>query len=111
MDVNVLGSFHTFLAFLNLLDAGNKHADSSGSKGWMQSQFITTSSHTGTCRSEDIGYEYHASKAALIHLTMMLATGFAKYGIRANSIALGLFMTEMTEVVHPYLVASGAIKM
>jgi NAD(P)-dependent dehydrogenase (short-subunit alcohol dehydrogenase family) len=40
-------------------------------------------------------------KAALHHLTKMLATEFAPYGIRANTIAPGLFVTEATESMVP----------
>jgi NAD(P)-dependent dehydrogenase (short-subunit alcohol dehydrogenase family) len=44
------------------------------------------------------GYPYVASKAGLIHLTKMLSTEFASYGIRANTIAPGLYLSEATDV-------------
>ena len=44
------------------------------------------------------GYPYAASKAGLIHLTKMLSTEFASYGIRANTIAPRLYITEATGV-------------
>lgn len=40
---------------------------------------------------------YVASKAGLAHLTRMLAMEFAEYRIRVNSIAPGLFMTELSQ--------------
>jgi len=98
LNVNVLGSFYTFLAFLKLLEAGNNHGDSRGKKDFIQSQFITTTSMGAFTREENPGYAYMASKAGLWHLTKSLATKFAKLGIRANSIAPGLYITEMTEV-------------
>ena len=40
---------------------------------------------------------YMASKAALIHLTRSMAVEWARYGIRANAIAPGYFMTDIAE--------------
>ncbi len=97
-DLILVSSFYTFLAFVNLLGAGNKHPDSVGSKGYMQSQFISVTSFAAMSRAENVSHIYASSKAALSHLTKMIATTFAPYGIRANSIAPGLFVTEMTEV-------------
>ncbi|KAH7346345.1 hypothetical protein BKA65DRAFT_594860 [Rhexocercosporidium sp. MPI-PUGE-AT-0058] len=96
-DLILVSSFYTFLAFVNLLGAGNKHPDSVGSKGYMQSQFISVTSVAAMSRTENVSHIYASSKAALSHLTKMIATTFAPYGIRANSIAPGLFITEMTE--------------
>lgn len=45
-----------------------------------------------------LGYPYGANKAALNHLTKMIATQFAEKGIRANAILPGFFRTEATEV-------------
>ncbi|EPS42664.1 hypothetical protein H072_3447 [Dactylellina haptotyla CBS 200.50] len=97
VSTNIAGSYFTFLAFLSLLEAGNTHPDSVGKSGLLQSQFISTSSPGGLWRAESPAYVYNASKAALIHLTKCLSTEFARYGIRANSIAPGMFVTEMTE--------------
>ncbi len=101
LNVNALGSFFTFVAFMKLLDAGNHHADSPGKAGLVQSQFVSTTSVAALSRAESVGHAYMASKAALLHLTKVLATGFAKYGIRSNSILPGLYITEMTEVCSP----------
>lgn len=98
MDVNVVASFYTFVAFMGLLEAGNLHPDSRGKTDFIQSQFITITSLAAFSRKENVGYQYMASKAALSHLTKSLATNFGPMGIRANAIAPGLFATEMTEV-------------
>jgi NAD(P)-dependent dehydrogenase (short-subunit alcohol dehydrogenase family) len=98
VSTNIAGSYFTFLAFLSLLGNGNTHPDSVGKSGLLQSQFITTTSFGGLNRAEAPSYVYNASKAALNHLTKTLSSEYAKYGIRANAIAPGMFVTEMTEV-------------
>ncbi|KAI2617478.1 NAD(P)-binding protein [Hypoxylon sp. NC1633] len=96
LATNIAGSYFTFVAFLKLLGAGNEHPDSKW-KGLVQSQFITNSSAGALWRGEEPAYMYNASKSALINLTKNIATAFARYGIRANSIAPGLFLTEINE--------------
>ena len=98
VSTNIAGSYFTFLAFLGLLGAGNTHPNSVGKAGVLQSQFVTTTSSGGLYRAESPSYVYCASKAALNHFTTSLATEFARFGIRANVIAPGPFVTEMTEV-------------
>jgi len=98
LNINVLGSFFTFVAFMKLLEAGNTHPESRGKTDFIQSQFITITSLSGLGRRENVGHAYMASKAALVHLTKSLATIFGPRGIRANSIAPGIYLTEMTEV-------------
>ncbi|KAF2464763.1 short chain dehydrogenase/reductase family [Lindgomyces ingoldianus] len=97
MDINLMGSYYTFIAFMHLLEAGNTHAESRGKKDFIQSQFITVASMAAFSRNENVSHLYAASKAALVHLTKTLSTGFATKGIRVNSIAPGLYITEMTE--------------
>jgi NAD(P)-dependent dehydrogenase (short-subunit alcohol dehydrogenase family) len=41
-------------------------------------------------------YAYASSKAAFLHLTRMMATTFVEAKIRVNSIAPGVFPSEMT---------------
>ncbi|KFY69990.1 hypothetical protein V499_09561 [Pseudogymnoascus sp. VKM F-103] len=96
-EQTLAGSYFTFLAFLGLLGAGNTHSDSIGKSGLLQSQFISTTSFGGLCRAEAPSYVYNASKAALSHLTKTLSSEYAKHSIRANAIAPGTFVTEMTE--------------
>jgi NAD(P)-dependent dehydrogenase (short-subunit alcohol dehydrogenase family) len=98
VSTNIGGSYFTFLAFVGLLGAGNTHPNSVGKGGLLQSQFINTTSTVGLSRVEPPSYIYSASKAALNHLMKTISSEFAKHGIRANAIAPGLFVTEMTEV-------------
>lgn len=98
VSTNIAGTYFTFLAFLGLLAAGNTHADSIGKNGSVQSQIISTTSTGGLYRAEAPSYIYNASKAGLNHLTKGLSSEYAKHGIRANAIAPGFFVTEMTEV-------------
>ncbi|KAF4978454.1 hypothetical protein FZEAL_5179 [Fusarium zealandicum] len=97
ISTNIAGSYFTFLAFLGLLGAGNTHPDSVGKSRLLQSQFISTTSFGGLSRAEAPSYVYNASKAAVNHLTKTLSSEYAKHSIRANAIAPGLFVTEMTE--------------
>ncbi|KAK5172278.1 uncharacterized protein LTR77_003916 [Saxophila tyrrhenica] len=99
MNVNTVAPFYTFVAFMGLLDAGNTHPDSRGKKDFIQSQFITTLSLASFSRKENVGFQYMASKAGLAHLTKSLATNFGPRGIRANAIAPGMFLTDMTDFV------------
>jgi NAD(P)-dependent dehydrogenase (short-subunit alcohol dehydrogenase family) len=98
VSTNITGSYFIFSAFLGLMGAGNTHANSVGKSGLLQSQFISTTSFGGLCRAEAPSYVYNASKAALNHLTQTLSSEYAKHSIRANAIAPGMFVTEMTEV-------------
>jgi NAD(P)-dependent dehydrogenase (short-subunit alcohol dehydrogenase family) len=98
VETNLIGSFMTFLAFVNLLDAGNKHPDSPGKAGLVQSQFITVTTYAAFARIEGPSHLYGAAKTALTHLTKTLSSHFARYRIRANSISPGLYVTEMTAV-------------
>jgi NAD(P)-dependent dehydrogenase (short-subunit alcohol dehydrogenase family) len=98
LGLNTMSTFYTCISFPHLLDAGNSHADSIGSKGYVQSQIIATSSIAGFARKDIIGYSYSASKAAVTHVTKMLSTQFAPYGIRANALAPGIYPSEATEV-------------
>jgi NAD(P)-dependent dehydrogenase (short-subunit alcohol dehydrogenase family) len=98
VSTNIAGSYFTFLAFMGLLGAGNTHPDSLGKNGLLQSQFISTTSVGGLYRAEAPSYVYSASKAAVNHLTKTFSSEYAKHGIRANAIAPGTFVTEMTKV-------------
>lgn len=105
LNVNVTGAFFTIVAFLELLDAGNKHAVTKGGFGKplregsdvpsVQSQVIVTSSIAAYSRTTMTKPAYGASKAAILHLTKQASTNLARYGIRANTLAPGLFPSEM----------------
>ncbi|KAK4179546.1 hypothetical protein QBC36DRAFT_298338 [Triangularia setosa] len=108
LNVNVTGAFFTIVAFLELLDKGNKHAvsgkgtkvfgrpDKSGSDvPSIQSQVIVTSSIAAYSRMSASKPAYAASKAAILHLTKQASSNLARFGIRANALAPGLFPSEL----------------
>lgn len=90
--INATAVFFTAVAFLDLLDAGNK-------KGNVQqsSQILVTSSIAGFSRAIFAGFAYSASKAAANHLVKTMATYFIDYNIRVNSVNPGLYPSEMTD--------------
>ncbi|KAJ5362754.1 Short-chain dehydrogenase/reductase SAT3 [Penicillium brevicompactum] len=92
LHVNSTGVFYTIVAFLSLLDAGNK--DGTYQNG--RSQVITTSSIGGFSRKITAGFAYSTSKAATTMLMKVLATYLVPYRIRANIICPGLFPTDLT---------------
>jgi diacylglycerol diphosphate phosphatase/phosphatidate phosphatase len=77
--VNATGVYYTTLAFLELLDAGNK----TGNMGadW-KSQVVATSSIAGFSRLKGASFAYNSSKAAVTHMMKLMATAFAPYKIR-----------------------------
>ena len=79
-------------AFLPLLQAAHQHNDN------FSGTVINISSISGIVKTSQHHYAYNASKAAAIHLTTMLANEVAENGlrIRINSIAPGVFPSEMT---------------
>ncbi|CAG8025406.1 unnamed protein product [Penicillium olsonii] len=83
--VNSTGVFYTIIAFLSLLDAGNKDTTYQNAR----SQVITTSSIGGFNRKITAGFGYTASKAATTMMMKVLATYLVPYRIRANIICPG----------------------
>ena len=102
--VNCSAVFYTAIAFLDLLDAGNKKQNVA-----QDSQIIVTSSIAGFMRQLSAGFAYNTSKAATTHLVKLLSTYFSQAGfrIRANVVAPGLYPSEMTEGVTKGLEAFG----
>lgn len=82
--VNTSAVWFTAIAFLRLLDAGNKKANVE-----QKSQVIATGSIAGFNKRVPGGYAYGQSKAATTLLMKQLATNLSPYGIRANLIAPG----------------------
>jgi NAD(P)-dependent dehydrogenase (short-subunit alcohol dehydrogenase family) len=82
--VNVVAVWFTVVAFLGLLDAGNKKGNV-----FQRSQVITTSSIAGFNRMSASSFAYGQTKAAATHLAKQLASGLVPYGIRSNAIAPG----------------------
>ncbi|KUL92288.1 hypothetical protein ZTR_02484 [Talaromyces verruculosus] len=94
-EVNTAGYWYTSLAFLKLLHLGNEKKNIP-----QRSQVIATCSTLGFGRlAPTARFAYGQSKAASTHLMKQLSTSLVPYGIRANILAPGLFMTEMTSVM------------
>jgi NAD(P)-dependent dehydrogenase (short-subunit alcohol dehydrogenase family) len=98
LNVNVTGAFFTIVAFLELLDEGNKKALKGGfgqpivegsDVPAIQSQVIVTGSMAAFSRMAMSSPSYAASKAAITHLTKQASSSLAGYGIRANAFAPG----------------------
>lgn len=110
LHVNTTGAYFTMVAFLELLDAGNKHAVSGGPAATgtpngpvlfgapsnldsnapsIQSQVIFTTSLAAHSRGWWTSPHYGSSKAALSFLMKQASTNLARYGIRANALAPG----------------------
>lgn len=94
LHVNNTAVFYTAVAFLDLLDAGNKKRNVP-----QNSQILVTSSVAGFSRFLASSFAYSTSKAAVTHLVKMLSTYFSQNGfkIRANVIAPGLYPSELTQ--------------
>ncbi|KAK5085388.1 hypothetical protein LTR05_004673 [Lithohypha guttulata] len=97
--VNITGIHLTVATFLPLLGAANKARPSPSANVPFKPrpQIITTSSIGGYNRVPLGNMSYGPSKAAVVHLTKQLATVLVPYDIRANTIAPGLYLSEMTE--------------
>lgn len=89
---NVPQIFFTTTAFLPLLAKATEHQH-----GW-SGTVINISSISGIVKTAQHHFAYNASKAAAIHLTQMLSSEVSSNGIkvRINSIAPGVFPSEMT---------------
>ncbi|CAD6884236.1 unnamed protein product [Tilletia controversa] len=96
-NTNVTAVFFSTMTFLPLLEAGLKKPFREG----FTPAIINITSISGTVKSAQNHFAYNSSKAAATHLTKMLAHEInyghkAVPGIRVNSIAPGLFPSEMT---------------
>lgn len=106
LHVNTTAVFYTAIAFLDLLDEGNKKRNVP-----QDSQVVVTSSVAGFSRYLASSFAYSTSKAAVNHLVKMLSTFFSQNGfhIRANLVAPGLYPSEMTAGQMGTLEKSGGV--
>lgn len=88
--VNTSAVFFCIVAFLKLLDAGNKKGNVS-----QTSQVIATGSIGAFNKVAQSGYAYSQSKAAVTLLMKQVSTNLVPYRIRANVIAPGLFPSDL----------------
>lgn len=92
-EVNVTAVYYTTVAFLELLDAGNKRATSEDEPS---SQVITVGSIGGFRRDDKVfSLSYSASKASVMHLSKILVNTLKRWKIRSNIIAPGLYPSGM----------------
>ncbi|QPG94540.1 hypothetical protein C2857_006342 [Epichloe festucae Fl1] len=101
--VNTAAPWFTAMAFLKLLDLGNKKKNVT-----QQSQVIITSSIAGFNKTSTAGWAYSQSKTAAVLAAKQLATNLPRWNIRANCIAPGIFPSEMSApVIQKYRDDSG----
>lgn len=90
-STNVTSQFFVAAAFLPLL---SKSLEST--PGFSPS-IVNITSISGVMKGSSNGqFAYASSKAAFLHLTRMMATTFVEAKVRVNSIAPGVFPSEMT---------------
>ncbi|MBL4801165.1 MAG: SDR family NAD(P)-dependent oxidoreductase [Emcibacter sp.] len=91
MDLNVKSVFFLSQKFLPLLRAATSRDT--------MARIINIASVDGQSVPKFETYSYSASKAAVIHMTRVLAKRLSKDNITVNAIAPGAFPSEMTKVV------------
>lgn len=101
--VNTTGAFYTVVAFLELLDKGNKAGNVE-----QMSQAICVSSAGAFSRVLSSGYPYAGSKAAIIHIMKQLATRLAPFGIRSNVLAPGCKLESHFSSSHQELLSGSS---
>ena len=84
LETNIAAVFTTSMAFLELLDAGNKRREAEKPR----SQIVVIGSTGGLTRFTD-SFVYNASKAGVHHLVKNLGAFLVPFGIRSNVIAPG----------------------
>ncbi|KAL4863313.1 hypothetical protein BDV12DRAFT_206660 [Aspergillus spectabilis] len=107
LHLNITAAFFTMTAFLELLEAGNEKAlqggfgkpINEGSVPSVQSQVIFTTSISAFSRHWTSSPPYLTSKAAIMQVTKHASTQLAKFGIRVNAIAPGIYPSELASVL------------
>ncbi|KNG89183.1 hypothetical protein ANOM_002548 [Aspergillus nomiae NRRL 13137] len=108
LNLNITAAFFTMTAFLELLDAGNRNAlqggfgkpitEGSGVPS-IQSQVIFTSSISAFSRHHSSSPPYLASKAAIMQVAKHASTQLARFGIRVNALAPGVYPSQLASVL------------
>ncbi|KAJ7212279.1 NAD(P)-binding protein [Mycena pura] len=97
--INTFSIFFVTTAFLGLLDKGSRESQTPG----FTSSVINITSMSGVIKVAQEHFGYNSAKAAASHLTRMMATEFAIRGVqvRVNSIAPGVYESQLTHDVIP----------
>lgn len=90
-DLNCSAVFYSIIAFMELLDAGNNTTYP------CKSQVVATASTASFLRQPRAGFAYTSSKAALVSMIKSFSSFCVPWGIRFNSLAAGLFASELSE--------------
>lgn len=92
MTINVSASYFVSAAFLGLLGAGAE------ARQGISSSIVNITSTSGLAKISQDHFCYNVGKAAISHMTKILATELAlrKLPIRVNAIAPGVYESEMT---------------
>ncbi|OJK03623.1 hypothetical protein ASPACDRAFT_22287 [Aspergillus aculeatus ATCC 16872] len=108
LNLNITAAFFTMTAFLELLDAGTQNALRGGfgkplKEGSdvpsIQSQVIFTTSISAFSRHWTSSPPYLTSKVAIMQVAKHASTQLAKFGIRVNAIAPGIYPSELASVL------------
>ncbi|TFY81141.1 hypothetical protein EWM64_g2872 [Hericium alpestre] len=91
-SINTFSIYYVTTAFLGLLDKGSRDFEG------FTSSVVNITSISGLVKLAQDHFCYNSSKAAASHLTKMMSTEFALNGVsvRVNSIAPGVYASEMT---------------
>ncbi|KAJ6080441.1 short-chain dehydrogenase [Penicillium canescens] len=108
LALNITAAFFTMTAFLELLDAGIQKALQGGfgkpaREGTdvpsIQSQVIFTTSVSAFSRHWSSSPPYFTSKVAIMHVAKHASTQLARFGIRVNAIAPGVYPSGLASAL------------
>ncbi|PYH87816.1 short-chain dehydrogenase [Aspergillus ellipticus CBS 707.79] len=108
LNLNITAAFFTMTAFLELLDAGTQNALRGGfgkpliegsDVPSIQSQVIFTTSISAFSRHWSSSPPYLTSKVAIMQVAKHASTQLARFGIRANAIAPGIYPSDLASVL------------
>ncbi|KAF8461346.1 hypothetical protein BDZ91DRAFT_737186 [Kalaharituber pfeilii] len=90
-QTNITGVYLTTVAFLDLLDEGNRRKVVT-----QTSQVVAVSSTAAFHRLPGTGIAYSASKAGMTHMMKMMSTILGSHNIRVNIVAPGVYPSQMS---------------